>query len=143
MNNKAAIIDDDKWFLSYAHHIFVKFGLEVDCYHAPHEYESFIFNTKLDVYDAIMIDHNLGDMNGADLAKKLLSKSLKAKIILISGMMIKNYQGLDYYKEKLELLKDPTVIFKGDNNVINQAVEMSVLAQVSLPYPMSYVATAK
>ncbi|APH03859.1 response regulator transcription factor [Bacillus weihaiensis] len=72
-------------------------GVKVDCLAPPYTIEVL---KKIDFsqYDVLLMDLNLGDVNGMDLSVEILRLSTKSKIILYTG-----YDVEDYFEEALQI----------------------------------------
>ncbi|MGQ4668743.1 response regulator transcription factor [Metabacillus halosaccharovorans] len=72
-------------------------GVKVDCLNPPYTEEAF---EKLDFspFDVILMDLNLGEVNGMELSKTILEMKQTCKVILYTG-----YDVDDYFEEALRL----------------------------------------
>ncbi|ASS90385.1 response regulator transcription factor [Aeribacillus pallidus] len=71
--------------------------VEVDCLEPPYTAE---LMEKIDFlqYDAVLMDMNLGDINGIELAKQITSQEHQCKVLLYTG-----YDVNDYMEEAISL----------------------------------------
>jgi two-component system, NarL family, competent response regulator ComA len=70
-------------------------GIQVDCLNPPYTVEAI---EKIDFtrFDVILMDLNLGDINGMELSKAIIDHNQSAKIILYTG-----YDVDDYFEEAI------------------------------------------
>ncbi|AOZ89490.1 DNA-binding response regulator [Bacillus xiamenensis] len=69
--------------------------LSVDCL-SPDAEAAFLKTHDFSIYDVILMDLNLGDINGMDIAKKILETNQQVKIIIYTG-----YEVDDYFEEAI------------------------------------------
>ncbi|MED8020554.1 hotdog fold thioesterase [Bacillus glycinifermentans] len=67
----------------------------VDCL-SPEASEQFLTKHDFSAYDLILMDLNLGEINGMDLSKKILETCSSCKIIVYTG-----YEVEDYFEEAI------------------------------------------
>lgn len=67
--------------------------LSVDCL-SPDAEAAFLKTHDFSIYDVILMDLNLGDINGMDIAKQILETNQQVKIIIYTG-----YEVDDYFEE--------------------------------------------
>ncbi|MGM7722579.1 response regulator transcription factor [Metabacillus sp. Hm71] len=72
-------------------------GVQVDCLNPPYTVEAFE-QYDFSPFDAILMDLNLGDINGMELSKTIIRMEHSCKIILYTG-----YDVEDYLEEALRL----------------------------------------
>ncbi|MEC0943884.1 response regulator transcription factor [Bacillus atrophaeus] len=70
-------------------------NLSVDCL-SPDASEHFVHNHDFAAYDLILMDLNLGEINGMELSKKILKENPLCKIIVYTG-----YEVEDYFEEAI------------------------------------------
>lgn len=69
--------------------------LSVDCL-SPDAEGAFLKTHDFSIYDVILMDLNLGDINGMDIAKQILETNQQVKIIIYTG-----YEVDDYFEEAI------------------------------------------
>ncbi|WP_282060422.1 response regulator transcription factor [Bacillus pumilus] len=69
--------------------------LSVDCL-SPDAGAAFLKTHDFSIYDVILMDLNLGDINGMDIAKQILETNQQVKIIIYTG-----YEVDDYFEEAI------------------------------------------
>lgn len=69
--------------------------LSVDCL-SPDAEAAFLKTHDFSIYDVILMDLNLGDINGMDIAKQILETNQQVKIIIYTG-----YEVDDYFEEAI------------------------------------------
>ncbi|WP_353854688.1 response regulator transcription factor [Bacillus sp. Bos-x628] len=69
--------------------------LSVDCL-SPDAEAAFLKTHDFSIYDVILMDLNLGDINGMDIAKQILETNEQVKIIIYTG-----YEVDDYFEEAI------------------------------------------
>ncbi|MEK5008692.1 response regulator transcription factor [Bacillus sp. FSL K6-3312] len=69
--------------------------LSVDCL-SPDAEAAFLKTYDFSIYDVILMDLNLGDINGMDIAKQILETNQQVKIIIYTG-----YEVDDYFEEAI------------------------------------------
>ncbi|AOC55597.1 MULTISPECIES: response regulator transcription factor [Bacillus] len=69
--------------------------LSVDCL-SPDAEAAFLKTHDFSIYDVILMDLNLGDINGMDIAKQILETNQLVKIIIYTG-----YEVDDYFEEAI------------------------------------------
>mgnify|MGYP002679308982 FL=1 len=69
--------------------------LSVDCL-SPDAEAAFLKTHDFSIYDVILMDLNLGDINGMDIAKQILETNHQVKIIIYTG-----YEVDDYFEEAI------------------------------------------
>lgn len=69
--------------------------LSVDCL-SPDVEAAFLKTHDFSIYDVILMDLNLGDINGMDIAKQILETNQQVKIIIYTG-----YEVDDYFEEAI------------------------------------------
>ncbi|NPC93977.1 response regulator transcription factor [Bacillus sp. WMMC1349] len=69
----------------------------VDCL-SPEASEHFLMKYDFSAYDLILMDLNLGEINGMDLAEKILKKCSTCKMIVYTG-----YEVEDYFEEAIRV----------------------------------------
>ena len=72
-------------------------GIQVDCLNPPYTVEA-IKQFDFTPYDVILMDLNLGEINGMELSKSIISHKHSCKVILYTG-----YDVEDYFEEALQL----------------------------------------
>lgn len=72
-------------------------GIQVDCLDPPYTVEA-INNIDLSPFDVILMDLNLGDINGMEISKTIIHKNHSCKIILYTG-----YDVWDYFDEAIRI----------------------------------------
>jgi two-component system competent response regulator ComA len=72
-------------------------GIQVDCLNPPYTSEAI---EKIDFtrFDVILMDLNLGDINGMELSKTIINMKHSCKVILYTG-----YDVEDYFEEAIQL----------------------------------------
>nr|MDH3174964.1 response regulator transcription factor [Bacillus pumilus] len=71
--------------------------LSVDCL-SPDAEAAFLKTHDFSIYDVILMDLNLGDINGMDIAKQILETNQQVKIIIYTG-----YEVDDYFEEAIRV----------------------------------------
>jgi len=126
---KLAILDDDRDITDVFSRIYCSIGLVSSSYVYPVDMSKFWDKAK--EYDFILVDHMLGGTNGANVAANLLkNREVRAKIFIISAAFNQDYSSFKYYFKKSSLIDNPCAIFSVDDNIIDRAVETSVLRQM-------------
>lgn len=72
-------------------------GIQIDCLNPPYTIEA-IEAFDFIKFDVILMDLNLGDINGIELSKKIISMNNSCKVILYTG-----YDVDDYFEEAIRL----------------------------------------
>ena len=72
-------------------------GIQIDCLNPPYTIEA-IETFDFTKFDVILMDLNLGDINGIELSKKIISMNNSCKVILYTG-----YDVDDYFEEAIRL----------------------------------------
>lgn len=72
-------------------------GVQVECLNPPYTVEE-MKNVNFAPFDVILMDLNLGDINGMELSSAILSHHPASKVILYTG-----YDVEDYFEEALEI----------------------------------------
>ncbi|MGM0875519.1 MAG: response regulator transcription factor [Bacillota bacterium] len=72
-------------------------GIQVDCLNPPYTVEAIV---KIDFtpFDVILMDLNLGEINGMELSKTIINMKQSCKVILYTG-----YDVEDYFEEALRI----------------------------------------
>jgi DNA-binding NtrC family response regulator len=122
-----AVIDDDITFLQKIESNYSECGLSITVFRYPDELDYFYKASKK--FDVILIGHRLGGSNGANVFKKLLAKGIDGTIIVMSNTYDEHYSNFEYYVSKDDILNNPDGILGKKNDIVEQAVEASVLLQ--------------
>ena len=132
---RIGIIDDDAaWLDSMRRSFKERVGdMVVDTFLYPDNLNDFC--EQADSFDFLIIEHNLGGSNGANLARRLLLDNVQGKIIIVaSNGCEKRYGEFKFLIGKDKLKTDPECIFDVHGDTITQAVETSVLMQAQIKY---------
>ena len=126
-----AILDDDRAILELFAELYHLIGLEVQAFHFPKDMDDFW--ERASEFDFILLDHRLGGTNGANVASQLMNnRDVRARIFLFTGAFKFGYEDFKYYFNKSELLAHPSSIFEVEEDIVERAVETSVLKQVRI-----------
>jgi DNA-binding NtrC family response regulator len=123
------IIDSDEDVLKRLAKVYDGIGLNVETFRYPEDIDYFV--DKSSKCDFILVEQKLGGTNGANVAHNLMKDHrVSAKILIFSKSINENYRDFIFYRSESELLKNPHIIYDIEDNVIEQAVETSVLMQM-------------
>jgi len=79
---KIFIVEDDTFYASLLKNEITKNRLgSVETYHSGEDFVDNLYKNP----DVVLLDHNLGDMNGVEVLKKIKSISPKIQVIFLSG----------------------------------------------------------
>lgn len=102
----------------------------VDEYEYPKKAQDLIDTN--DFYDIILIDHDLGDINGAFMVKKLMVTSLvTAKTFIFSKNYYDEYNDFKFYISYNELIEHPDYILNVEGTSVDRAVESVCLSRIN------------
>lgn len=125
--NNIGVIDDDTIFLENIKNNYSNRGLSITIFCYPDDLNYFYRVSKK--FDVILIGHRLGGSNGANVFKKLLGNGIGGTIIVMSGTYDEHYRNFEYYVNKDEIVNNPNSILGKKSDIVEQAVEASVLLQ--------------
>jgi len=124
---KIGVIDDDKGFLEETKKIYEGKDLFVDVFLYPDDIGSFYRMSSK--FDLILVGSELGGFNGANVVRKLLSSDVGGTVIMVSDVINDNHRDFNYYVSKGELMGNPDCVLYKNKDIVEQAVEASVLLQ--------------
>lgn len=125
--SKIVAVDIDSEFLTKFVNKCNELGIDSDVFTYPDDLKS--FRKKVNTADYVLVSHKLGGFNGANFARELISQCIRGAVILISQSFDIKYSSFDYYLNKEDLLDDPSIVLDIKDDIVGQAVEMSVMSQ--------------
>ena len=124
---RIGVIDDDEKFLAEIKKAYEDKNLSIDVFLYPNDLGSFY---KLSVrFDLILVGSELGGFNGANVVRRLLSNGVEGTVIMVSDFINDNHRDFNYYVSKSEVMRNPEGVLYKDKDIVEQAVEASVLLQ--------------
>lgn len=103
-------------------------GVKVDCLNPPYTEEAF---KKLDFspFDVILMDLNLGEVNGMGLSKTVLEMKQACKVILYTG-----YDVADYFEEALRLGIHGAISKTESKQKLLTHIRLAIEGDIVVPY---------
>jgi DNA-binding response OmpR family regulator len=127
MSLSIAVIDNDREFLKSVKKIYTKTGAYVKTYRYNGNVNG--FNRTARKFDIIVVNYKLAGCNGANIVSCLLKSGFDGTIIIIADELDKRYENFQYYVTKSEVMEHPDHILHKEGDIVEQAVEASVLLQ--------------
>jgi two-component system, NarL family, competent response regulator ComA len=103
-------------------------GVQVDCLNPPYTEEA-IRETDFTPFDVILMDLNLGDVNGMELSKTILEMKHSCKVILYTG-----YDVDDYFEEALRLGIHGAVSKTESKDKLLNYIRHAIDGEIVVPY---------
>jgi len=124
---RIGVIDDNMEFLEKIKKTYENRGLSVDIFLYPNDIGSFYRMSGK--FDLMLVGSELGGFNGANVVRRLLSGDVGGTVVMISDVINDNHRDFNYYISKNELMGNPDSVLYKDKDIVEQAVEASVLLQ--------------
>jgi len=129
---QVAIIDDDPEWLQRIEHRYEDERCDTTVFVHPAQDDELL--KCAGSFDYILIDHRLGGINGANVARKILAAGVQATIIIIDGGQRDfDHRLLQCYIDKHDLLLAPGQIFALEQKIDALCMETTWLARREPP----------
>lgn len=132
------VIDDDITLLNVIESMIVKIGDSCDICKSSFEFENFI--NKINDYDLILTDREMGAFNGLEVLKRIKDVNPEKKVILMTARSEYSKEnisdiGFDNYITKPFSIKDLAQILKSEENKILASYELSYNSKYYNDFP--------
>lgn len=121
-NKKILVIDDDNTLLSVIYSMFNKLEIKCDICHSSVEFEEYC--KKIEQYDIILTDREMGAFSGLDVLKKVKEMNQEKKVVLMTARSeynkdVATQKGFDNYIRKPFSIKDLADLLNTDINIVD------------------------
>lgn len=121
-NKKILVVDDDNTLLSVIYSMFNKLEIKCDICHSSVEFEEYC--KKIEQYDIILTDREMGAFSGLDVLKKVKEMNQEKKVVLMTARSeynkdVATQKGFDNYIRKPFSIKDLADLLNTDINIVD------------------------
>lgn len=124
IDDHPAVMEGTKAILETGH------SYTVDCLNPDSSDDEFVKKHDFSVYDVILMDLNLGDINGIDLTKKILEAYPSIKIVVYTG-----YEVDDYFDEAIKAGMYGAISKAESKEKIIKYISHVIDNEILVPYP--------
>lgn len=121
-NKKILVVDDDNTLLSVIYSMFNKLEIKCDICHSSVEFEEYC--KKIEQYDIILTDREMGAFSGLDVLKKVKEMNQEKKVVLMTARSeynkdVATQKGFDNYIRKPFSIKDLADLLNTYINIVD------------------------